>query len=154
MRQAWAQQRRDGLQVVLHAVWISRIVASLVKQLALTTTDLGDVPAQEDRARRPSSVIGSERTERHTVEDSSSVRHGARHHHERHRLVDGSLLLDELGGHLDEGLADERAEDAEPVEAREGVGARVEHLALRVEADQAVADAAGAPRRGPAAESG
>src|SRR5690606_9430928 len=62
-------------------------------------------------------------------------------------LVDRRLVLDEVRGDLGERAPDERADDAEPVEAAQRVRARVEDLALGVEPDEAVADARGAAPR-------
>src|SRR5690606_37133133 len=60
---------------------------------------------------------------------------------ERQGLVDRALPVEHVGDRLDEDLAGEVTDDPEPVEAGERVRARVEHLAVEAQAEEAVADA-------------
>ena len=144
-----AQECRDGLQVVLHAVMNLANRRVLGDEFAFTPANLGHVAAQQHRAHAPS-VLGERQCPHRQAYagrfDLAAPRRPPGHD-DGQRFVDRGALFDEVCGHLDEGLPHERSEDSEAVEATQRIRARVEDLSFGVEANKAIPDARGTPSR-------
>ncbi len=140
------QQGRDGLQVVLHPVVDLPDGGVLGHQLAVAAAQLGDVPAEHQRTGQGALGLERDRPQGHhsplRLHLGLPGRPAAGQLHQR--LVDGGPgRRGELGGGPAEVAADQVGGVAEPVVGGEGVGAGVGDDAVRVHADQAVADPGG-----------
>ena len=144
-----AQQRRDGLQVVLHPVVDLADRRVLGDQLLLLVPHLADVAHQHDRADPLPAMAHRDGAQRHR--DPARLDVGAPRratgHHERQRLVDDELAGEQPGRHLGERLALELADEPHPVERRQAVRAGERHDAVDVEPDETVGCARGAAAR-------
>ena len=90
------QQGRHRLQVVLHAVVDLADRRVLGDELALAAAQLGDVAAQQHRTD-PLAVLGQRhraQRQRDPARLDVDAPRRAPHEHQRHRLVDGVVLLD------------------------------------------------------------
>ena len=133
--------------------WISRIVASLVMQLALPPAQLGDVAAQQHGADALAALGQRHRPQRQRdPRASTSVRHGARPMSTSG--IDSSTVpgcSSSRRSHSTSELPDQVTQATRAGGARQRVRARVRDLALGVEADQPVARRAGRRGAGPSA---
>ena len=137
------QQRRDGLEVVLHPVVDLADRRVLGDQLPLPTPQLGHV-AHQDHGAGALAGIG----QRHGPQGQGAapglhVRAPGRppHQHQRQRLVHGAAGLQHLGGQLREGGPGHVAGDPEAVEGGAGVRGGPLHHSRLVELDDPVAHA-------------
>ena len=144
-----AQQRGNGLQVVLHPVVDLADRRVLGDQLLLAAAQLAHVAAQHQRTVAALGIAQRDRAQRqghpHRL-DLGAPGHLARDH-QRQRLVDQPAVLEQRHRHLGERPALQGLGSPEPAVGGDRVGAGVLHHAVGIQADEPVAHARGAAAR-------
>ena len=154
-----SQQRRHGLQVVLHPMVDFADRRILGQQGAVASLDLGDVADQYPRAGRCAADHQRQGTQQHGRTTRVDL--------EAHAGTAGQCGADVVGefaglehigdqwpGDRHQVVALQLGGQAHPVIGRHCVGAGVVHHSGDVEADEAVADAGTRPRHGKVADVG
>ena len=153
------QQRRDGLQIVLHPVVDLADGGVLGQQRAVAALDLGDVADQHRRPGRRAADHQGQGAQQHGGPAGVDLQSHARAAGHR-----GADVLGEFVGL--EGIGDQRAGDrhqvvalqlrgqAHPVVGRQRVGAGVADHAIDIQADETVTDPGAGPGDGLIADIG
>ena len=138
-----AQERRHGLQVILHPVIDLADRGVFRHEFALLAAQLADVAAQDDGALAGRAVKKRNGAEHHHHVVTFDLGHPRRptHEHERQRFVDLLNALKIAGHELGENRTDDRLFNAEAAKVRDRVRRGIQRLPARVHVDQTVRDA-------------